>query len=257
MESNSSSDRPEPDTFQSVPEFVTPIGAETSQQAPNDASGSISDQFRNSKHFRRHCIVAALASLISFALWLLISFGVSHLFIFPIWVVYMFSMTLSIHYFLVSKPRQWLKFHESFYVFTNIACVLTWMQVSPQTPWFAYVATSLLLPLAIHRAVTKSNGKTELLWNLHLACFSSIMLLLLVVFLATFTWPWLVIVLMVWAPLLFVHARKIGIQPNFLPVQYEDIEALKQHIHMPNPSDSQPPSSPSGKTPLYPTLNVQ
>jgi hypothetical protein len=268
----------------SQPSFVEvlPPGASAPETEAHAASHegiaeTMTQQFKASKHFRRHSIVGALGTLISLALWLFISFGVPHLFIFPIWVAYFFSMTLSTHYFVVSKkPRDWLNLHHAFFIFTNIAIIFTWIQVSPQTPWFTYVAASMFIPISLHRAAHRSNGKSELLWNLHLGFFVSLMLLLLVIFLSTFTWPLFVVVLMIWLPVLYYHARVLGISPDFFPSGREheperphgDIEkavfivpgmqvpAAHVVLYPAQPSDAQHPIQHPQAVPLYPTINV-
>jgi len=131
--------------------------------------------------FKIHGVVVSSFSAFSFILWTFMGFGVGWFpwFIFPIALG---AMTMTTHFYLFLRPREWLQLHICWWAILNVTLFVSWEGSTCFSPFFVYGLFALTWLLGVHIIVTKFRNPENKLWLFYIHVLSYITINLITFF---------------------------------------------------------------------------
>ncbi|KAH3767464.1 hypothetical protein Pelo_659 [Pelomyxa schiedti] len=174
----------------------------------NLSTDQVVQNVKTSGMFKFHALGALALSVLCFLLWMFIGIGVGW---FP-WFIYPIAlslMTLSAHFYIFIRPKEWLQMHFIWYVVLNCTMFVSWEASEVYSCFFVYSLFILTEILGVH-IILSGFRRPDNMWllYLHVLTFANLNLIIFFAYLDTrntTTQPWFAIPLFVLACLLVVH----------------------------------------------------
>jgi len=175
-----------------------------------------------------------LVSIINLFVWLVLSLFLPHHFPWFIFVLGVCAMTLSLHYFMFVRPREFLYFHYAWYLIINALLFVTWVYNSSDhtshVAWFLYPLFSWGILLGAHTTIVLYKGNEHQRLYTHLTIFGLFNLFCFATYLdVSSAFPWFLVVFFALAPFPLIHWNIHYHRGNFWRLHlslYLDIQIL-------------------------------
>jgi len=164
------------------------------------------------------------------------------------WFIYVFLVTffiLAVHFqfnFNHENPHKLFYSHVTFYLITNLFCLVIYLDGTHVHQWFIYVIFALAIPLCVHY-VLHYYGRNY--WKMHLFLFVDIQLLVFLIWTAIPTstkFPWFVVLVIAGSIALGIHYKFRGVEPP-RPAG-KDLQQEEKGENQPDPTISNQPADP-------------
>jgi len=118
-------------------------------------------------------------------------------FVYPVAVL---AMTVSFHFYLFVRPKEWFQLHCAYYLILNAMLFITWLFTKADddshdfAPWFVFPLFGLGVLLSIHYAAKKYHKSAHRWFYIHSSFFWSVNALCLFIWFYGAGFPWWIIV---------------------------------------------------------------